>query len=221
MVEPSSEEASSASRSAGLVAATCLTKRSASAMKASFLATKSVSQFSSRSALSAWATRPLAVARPARLPTSLAPLMRRNSTALSKSPSDSSSAFLQSIIPAAVRSRSRLTSAAVKLAMLVSSCPFLFGRSGLGSGRGGGRGPAGGGSEQLLLPLGQRLVRGNGSRLRLDVATTGGLARAGDQAVGHCRGDDLGEQLGGADRVVVARDREVDLVRVTVRVEDR
>ena len=36
-----------------------------------------------------WATRPLAVVRPARLPTSLAPLMRRISTALSKSPSAS------------------------------------------------------------------------------------------------------------------------------------
>ena len=65
-----------------------------------------------------WATRPLAAVRPARLPTSLAPLMRRISTALSKSPSASSSAFLQSIMPAPVRSRSFLTSAAVKFAML-------------------------------------------------------------------------------------------------------
>ena len=36
-----------------------------------------------------WATRPLAAVRPARLPTSLAPLTRRISTALSKSPSAS------------------------------------------------------------------------------------------------------------------------------------
>jgi hypothetical protein len=43
----------------------------------------------------------------------LAPLMRSTSTALSKSPSVSVSAFLQSSMPAPVSSRSRLTSAAV------------------------------------------------------------------------------------------------------------
>ena len=83
-------------------------------MKSALLATKSVSQFSSSSDVPECATRPLAAVRPARLPTSLAPLIRRISTALSKSPSASSSAFLQSIIPAPVRSRSFLTSAAVK-----------------------------------------------------------------------------------------------------------
>src|SRR4051794_17446196 len=89
-------------------------------MKPSFLATKSVSQLSSTSAEQKWAIRPLAVVRPARLPTSLAPLIRSSSTALSKSPSDSSSAFLQSIMPAPVSSRSFLTSAAVKFDMLLS-----------------------------------------------------------------------------------------------------
>ncbi|SHU42125.1 Uncharacterised protein [Mycobacteroides abscessus subsp. abscessus] len=57
------------------------------------------------------------MARSARLPTSLAPLMRSTSTALSKSPSDSARAFLQSSIPAPVSSRSRFTSAAVKFAI--------------------------------------------------------------------------------------------------------
>ncbi len=86
---------------------------SASATKSGFFATKSVSEFSSIIEPSRAATTPLAVARPARLPTSLAPLMRSASMALSKSPSFSSSAFLQSIIPEPVASRSFFTSAAV------------------------------------------------------------------------------------------------------------
>ena len=45
--------------------------------------------------------------------------MRSSSTALSKSPSASSRAFLHSIIPAEVRSRSFLTSAAVMVAMVI------------------------------------------------------------------------------------------------------
>ena len=78
---------------------------------------------------SAAATSPFAVVRSARLPMSFAPLMRRYSTALSKSPSDSSSARLQSIIPAPVSSRSRLTSAALIVAISASSlslCLFCF-----------------------------------------------------------------------------------------------
>src|SRR6185503_2210160 len=99
-----------------------------------FFATKSVSEFSSISAPSLAATRPSAVARSARLPTSLAPLMRSSSTALSKSPSDSSSAFLQSIMPEPVSSRSRLTSAAVKLDMTLSR--FGLGQACAGGGGG-------------------------------------------------------------------------------------
>ena len=45
--------------------------------------------------------------------------------------------------------------------------------------------------------------------------------RAGHQALGDGVGDDPGEQRDGADRVVVARDLVVDLVRVAVGVEDR
>ncbi|COW14302.1 Uncharacterised protein [Mycobacterium tuberculosis] len=81
------------------------------------MATKSVSQLSSISAPSLAATKPSAVARSARLPTSLAPLIRSASTALSKSPSVSASAFLQASMPAPVSSLSRLTSAAVKFAI--------------------------------------------------------------------------------------------------------
>src|SRR5699024_12400474 len=57
------------------------------------------------------------------LSSSLAPLIRRASTALSKSPSASLRAFLQSIMPAPVWSRSFLTSAAVKFAMTVLGFP--------------------------------------------------------------------------------------------------
>ena len=43
---------------------------------------------------------------------------------------------------------------------------------------------------------------------------------AGLLALVHSGGDDAGEQLGGADSVVVARNREVDLIRITVGVQD-
>ena len=58
------------------------------------------------------AISPFEVALPSRLVTPLRPLTRIISTALSKSPAASSKAFLQSTIPAAVASRSLLTSAA-------------------------------------------------------------------------------------------------------------
>src|SRR6516225_4850344 len=89
----------------------------------SFLATKSVSQFSSTRTpacvpSSSAVTSPLPAVRVARLVTSLAPLRRRISTAASRSPLASVRAFLQSIIPAPVCSRSRFTSAAEIFAML-------------------------------------------------------------------------------------------------------
>jgi len=84
-------------------------------MNASFLATKSVSESSETSALPDAATRPAEVSRSAPRAAALAaPRTRRYSTALSKSPSVSSRAFLHSIMPAWVSSRSFLTSAAVK-----------------------------------------------------------------------------------------------------------
>ena len=116
-VWPSTSVASRASASAGFFSSAMSSRRSASFTKSAFLATKSVSQSSSSSAPSLLTTTPLVVERSRRLPTSLAPLTRRNSTALSKSPSASVRAFLQSIMPAPVASRRRLTSAAVNSAM--------------------------------------------------------------------------------------------------------
>ena len=101
------------SRSLVLFSSAAPRMSSASCTKSAFLATKSVSELSSIIAPSRAATMPLAVVRPARLPTSFAPLMRSASTAVSRSPSDCSRAFLQSIIPDPVRSRSFFTSAAV------------------------------------------------------------------------------------------------------------
>src|SRR5256884_2559156 len=54
--------------------------------------------------------RPSDASRPARLSALAAPLVRSTSTAFSRSPAVSSSAFLQSIMPAPVRARSSATS---------------------------------------------------------------------------------------------------------------
>ncbi len=115
-----------ASRSATLFSSAALAILAASSWNCSFLATKSVSQFSSTrtpaSLPSSWAvTSPLAAVRSARLPASLTPFLRRFSMASSKSPSASARAFLQSIIPAPLCSRSRFTSAAEIFAMSVRS----------------------------------------------------------------------------------------------------
>ena len=64
--------------------------------------------------------------------------------------------------------------------------------------------------EQLALPLGHRL----GGRL------AGLAALAGDQALGDRVRDHAGQQVHGADGVVVARDRVGDLVRIAVGVQD-
>src|SRR5579875_374740 len=111
-----------ARRSSTLPARAALAILAASSWNCSFFATKSVSQFSSTMTpsvvpSSSAVIRPLPAVRAARLPASLTPLRRRISTACSKSPSASARAFLQSIIPAPVCSRSRFTSAAEKFAM--------------------------------------------------------------------------------------------------------
>ena len=94
---------------------------SASAMKRSFFATKSVSHASSinvtRPSPSRAATRPSLVERSARFALPFAPLRRRISTAFSTSPSASSSAFLVSTMPVPSCSRRALMSAIVKFAM--------------------------------------------------------------------------------------------------------
>ena len=248
-----------------------------------------------------------------------APLMRSTSIALSKSPSASSSAFLESIIPAPVASRSFLTSAAVIVMSVVirlfrvggssssgrllavpagrgrrprtrSSCgrPRRLGarlgrgaarqhrrarrprRGGLGrrprrlrpqrqprpgfgrrrsaarrrAGRlGGARRPRGGtGARRRRVasaarhlgrrwtaawsaspPSSSRSHSASGSSApSSSPAPVAALdAGAGDQPLGDGVGDDAGQQVDGADRVVVARDREVDQVGVAVGVQDR
>src|SRR5690606_10702236 len=124
-VLPSRAAALADSRSAAPASLTALTILSARAMNSSFLATKSVSLLSSIMTPPSAAIRPSAVDRSARLPTSLAPLIRRASTALSKLPSFSSSAFLQSNMPAPVTSRRRLTSAALMFAIVRYPSSFV------------------------------------------------------------------------------------------------
>src|ERR1700758_3342526 len=199
----------SASTSAAPDDTAAATMSLASFWNSSFFATKSVSQLSSISTPSLAATRPSAVERSARLPTSFAPLMRSSSTALSKSPSLSVRAFLQSSMPAPVSSRSRLTSAAVKFAISAFR-GVCFGLG--GSVAGGLRGRAG---QQLLLPLGERL-----GALGIGLVPIA-QSRAGLQTLGDARSDHLGEQRSRADRVVIARDRVVNEVGIAVGVEDR
>ena len=66
--------------------------------------------------------------------------------------------------------------------------------------------------EELALPLGHRLVGG---------VATGLTVVALDEALGHGVGDHAGQQRDGTNGVVVTRDREGDLVRVAVGVQDR
>ncbi len=113
----------SSSRSAGFASATCFATAFAKFLKLSVLATKSVSQLTSTSApvqpqgVMYATTAPSAAIRPAFLAACASPFSRSQSMALSMSPSDSTSAFLQSIMPALVRSRSSLTRAAVIFAI--------------------------------------------------------------------------------------------------------
>src|SRR6266540_2104228 len=117
-----SRSASSVGTSEIRVAATWATMSAASCWNCSALATKSVSQLSSIMTPSAAATRPLDAVRSwPRLIALAAPLIRRISVAFSKSPSASSRARFVSIIPAPVASRSFLTSATVKFAIVVRS----------------------------------------------------------------------------------------------------
>src|SRR5882757_11232571 len=229
----------------------------------SFFPTNSVSEASQKIAPSAAATSPFVAARSPRRSTFLPSLIRSSSVAFSKSPSASSSAFLLSIIPAPVASRSFFTSAADTFAMVGNFLVFASGLRGSGGaraarlrlggsanravlvdrhgdrarlaaavvaerrlGRGLRRGVGllrAGGLVEVALPLGERLVGGQlATGLGLLVAT-GVRGRGGpsDQAVGDGVGDHAGQQRGRADRVVVAGDLVVDLVRIAVGVEDR
>ena len=191
--------------------------------------------------------RPWSADRPARFCTCARPFSRSRSTARSKSPPVSTRAFLQSIMPAPVASRSAFTCAAE-----MSLTPA----------------PRGGGIDRDRLShhglVDGRLGDDLGLGRRLDLGDLGDDGRVRRHRVGleHSRRGDLGRHLGRlhlrlvgldglrghllhqivlrhaaalaervgddasderdrADRVVVARDDVVDLVGVAVRVDDR
>src|SRR3954466_6478582 len=110
-------------------AAMCIATSLAKPMKSSFFATKSVLQSTSTSTPIlplAWMydwTVPSVAVRSASLPILLPILTRSSSTALSMSPPDSCRAPLQSIMPAPVRWRSSLTSAAEIVGEVMRSVP--------------------------------------------------------------------------------------------------
>jgi len=108
-----------ASISAASVFAACSTTSLTNVWNTSFFATKSVSALTSTIAatlspsLIVVATSPSAAILPAFFSAVASPFSRRNSIALSKSPSVAESAFLQSIIPAPVISLNSFTILAV------------------------------------------------------------------------------------------------------------
>ena len=177
-VAPSaSGSACSASTSAGRASAAAATTWSARAWKSAFFATKSVSQFSSIIAPPSAATRPLWAERSApRLAALAAPEMRRISTAFSKSPSASSSAFLHSIIPAAGE-------VAELLDVLGGDVPHgVSGPSSWVGGRAGGQALGGRAASGLLGGRGGGDVGGLGGRFRHDGVggdLGGGVGRRG------------------------------------------
>src|SRR5256712_6046697 len=106
---------SSTRTASGLAAAMWRATSRTNCLKSSVRATKSVSQFTSTSTPTRplkWmyaSTSPSDASRPARVSALAAPFLRSTSTAFSRSPPASSSARLQSIIPAPVRARSSAT----------------------------------------------------------------------------------------------------------------
>src|SRR5918995_786738 len=173
--------------------------------KMSLRPTKSVSALTSMTAprvpLTTTPTRPSAATRPAFLAAADRPLVRSQSIAFSRSPATSPSAFLQSIMPAPVFSRSSLTREAVISAMSCSvSHQFDVAGCSQDSDRGG-------------TLIGRRLAE------LADV--TAGSRDLGTDAVEHCTRQQLAVERDRADGVVVARDRIVDAVGIGVAVEHR
>src|ERR1019366_4740629 len=259
------------------VAAICMATSRAKVTKSSFLATKSVLQSTSIStptldpACTYASTVPSVAARSPRSWIFFPCLTRRISIAFSMSPSASVRAFLQSIIPAPVRSRRAFTSfAPISTGLMwrsspVSSaqppvpvpmgpvrerspraCPaqrrarrFLrpspagprsvgaFGPRFVGCGFLGSRFLLGLLLRLLLgLALGLLLSFALGAGLGLDAGLLFGflasaflLAAEDRVALGDDLSDRLCDQRAGADRVVVARDHEVDAVGVAVGVD--
>src|SRR5688572_27383414 len=173
--------------------------------------------------------------RPAFLAALARPLVRRYSIALSMSALVSTSAFLQSLMPAPVRSRRSLIIAAEISAIVIllqSRCPWVPTPCGrhprsrvlvVGRGRG-----LGGEVHAALGDLDHRAVAAGADvdDLLLDVVLLV-AGPAGGALLVQARADDAGvgdagrEQADGADGVIVARDDEVDVVRVAVGVGDR
>ena len=131
--------ASRASSDAGFLASARAATACAKARKSCSRATKSVSQLISTSAAVcasgdfSTTTTPSAATREAFLSAFASPCLRMRSAAASRSPFVSTSAFLHSIIPAPVRSRSCLTASAV---MFIGKKSCNSGRSGTGARKG-------------------------------------------------------------------------------------
>src|SRR6185369_6169814 len=196
--------------------------------KISFLATKSVSEFTSTTAprlpSTTTPTSPSAAVRPAFFAAAERPLARSQSIAASISPSVSERAFLQSIMPAPVRSRSSFTLAAVISAIFVSFCTKPFAPS-LSKGclalPTEGQGFDFAQPERKIGVFSSGFQRGFGRRLGhlADVlALRDGLA---GPALGHRLRDSAGVEADRAAGVVIARDGKCDARRVAVRIEDR
>ncbi len=217
----------------------CSARSLASCLNSSVLATKSVSQLTSTSAPTRVVEVDVGLDQPLVRGAAGAALARTRDPSSAGSPRPcrgrrpaSASAFLHSIIPAPVRSRSSFTSCALISAIGVSSPasarprgPGRVGDDRLGlraaARLGGGRGGRGGGSG-----LGRRGGCRGGLRrgLGLDLGTGGarhdGFAALLPSLDERVR-DQTGDERDRTDRVVVARDHEVDLVGIAVRVHDR
>ena len=116
----------------GAAAAICIAMSLPSCWKASVFATKSVSQLiSTRTPIfpPMWmydVTIPSEAILDCFFAAAAIPFSRSQIAAFSKSPSDSTNAFLQSIIPAFVLALSSATSFAVKFIILISFYFFIF-----------------------------------------------------------------------------------------------
>src|SRR4051812_195650 len=175
----------SAATSPSPLAATSFVSSASSEVKSLPLATKSVLQLSSTIAptfpSTTTSTAPSVASRSLSLPALASPLARRRSRARSASPADSSSAVLQSIIPAPVALRSAAMSlaeySAIRVALLDLGGARVAAGRGLGGGDGacrGGRGlgPGCSGGSRLGGALG-----GREARLALALLRGGGVTR--------------------------------------------
>src|SRR4249919_3562209 len=164
---------------------------------------------------------PSPVPRPARLPAWAIPFSRSSLTAASMSPPVSSSARLQSIMPAWVISRSCFTSAAVGLYVTSLILCLAWGRLLRGRPRGRLLGRLCG---SFAIDLGLA-----GRRLAFGSLALGGLAVLRDEvrhldAAVSAHGDAVGQhphdERRRSDGVIVPRDDEVGVVGVAVRVDE-